>query len=53
MERRAGCIAVKNSFGRRRKKREDEGSPKISSHETMVAFPSEVLKNLSLRSVLE
>lgn len=48
MERRVRYFALKDPFGRKRKEREDEGLPEISSH---VSFPSEVPKNLSLSRI--
>lgn len=45
--------AGKDPFGKKREESCDEGSPRISSHETMVAFPNKKLKNLSLKSIVE
>lgn len=50
MEWRVRYFAVKDPFGRKRKDREDEGSPEISCH---VNFPSEVHKNLSLSRYID
>lgn len=44
MERRTMYTTDKDTFGKKREESGDEGSPKISSHETTVAFPNK--KNL-------